>query len=570
MTNFFILGKNINGVKMKKKIILILIPIIIILLYFKENIGNYKRIIILDEDNNEIVYVINNKYSNNIDINKIDSKYISYILEIEDKSFYKHNGININSTIRAIYNNLFNNYTSGGSTITQQMIKNIYLNNNKTIKRKVNEFLLAYKLDRLFSKEEILSDYLASIYFGNNIYGLANASRYYYNKEYYNLNDLELISFIALWNSPSIYSNNIDKWNEKKNSIVNILFNNGLLNDIEYNKLLIPIKLDININYIPSNRLFFIDQVMKEFNSLNKINSKYDIYYIYTDYKKELENINSKYQFSMLVTNKNGYIITSIGNNNYYNSSYSICMNSKRDIGSTIKPLLYYEAIRCNMENRVYNSDIISIPYNNEIITIENNNNRYYGNIDLKTAIAVSDNPYAILTHLNLGMNTLSYHLKKYNIESNPYPSLALGSIGVSLFDLNRIYTQFFSNGYYIDTKYIKGIKVNNKLYNNYIKKEELLKKNICIKVKEYLKYPFDYNIKYSTLGYLGRRIDEAMYGKSGSTLYDSYVIGFNEDYLISIWSGNMDGSPIDSNSLINKELFLSTYNIIKKASAYS
>ena len=566
MTNFFILGKNKNGVSMKKRIILIIIPIIILLFYFKEDIGNYKRIIILDENNQEIAYIINNKYSNKIDISKINSKYISYILEIEDKDFYSHNGVNIMSTTRALYSNLFTDNKNGGSTITQQMIKNVYLNNSKTIKRKANEILLAYKIEKILSKDEILSDYLSSIYFGNNIYGLANASRYYYNKEYYNLSLKEIISFIALWNSPSIYCNDLDKWNEKTNSIINILFNNNKISIDEYNNLLVPIKLNINDKYISSNRLFFIDQVIKEFNTINKPNSKFDIYYVYTDYKKELEQINNKYQFSMLITNKDGYITTSIGNNNYNESSYSICMNSKRDIGSTIKPLLYYEAIRCNMENKIYKSEIISIPYNNEIITIENNNNRYYGNIDLKTAIAVSDNPYAILTHLNLGMNTLSYHLKKYKIEANAYPSLALGSVGISLYDLNRIYTQFFCNGYYITPKYIKSININNKKYLNKINKKALLNKDICLKVKEYLKYPFNPNIKYSTLGYLGSKIDDTMYGKSGSTLYDSYIIGFNEDYLISIWSGNMDGSPISNNHRsINKDLFLDSYNIIYK-----
>ena len=319
MTNFFILGKNKNGDNVKKKIILILLPIIIIFIYLKDDIGNYKRIIILDENNKEIAYIINNKASNSIDINKLNSKYISYILEIEDKSFYSHNGVNICSTSRALYDNLFTNNRSGGSTITQQMIKNIYLNNSKTIKRKSNEILLAYKIENMLSKNEIFNDYLASIYFGNNIYGLANASKYYYNKEYYELNDKELISFIALWNSPSIYSNNLDKWNKKTNNIIDILFNNGLLNELEYKELLNPIKLNINKNYIPSNRLFYIDQVMKEFNSLNKASSKYDMYYIYTDYKKDLERLNGKYQFSMLVTNKDGYIVTSIGNNNYYN-----------------------------------------------------------------------------------------------------------------------------------------------------------------------------------------------------------------------------------------------------------
>ncbi len=551
---------------MKKKYFIITI-IIIFLLSFKEEINMNNRIIIYDSNNNELAYSINNKYSNKIEINKINNKQISYILEIEDKNFFNHKGVNLKSTFRAIYNTIFNKQIEGGSTITQQMIKNIYLNNSKSIKRKANEIMLAYNIENKMTKEEILSDYLSSIYFGNNIYGLNNASHYYFNKEYYNLSDDELISFIALWNSPSIFSDNMNKWISKKNQILEKLYNNKLITTDNYNKMKNHINLKINKEYIPSSRLFYLDQVIKEFNGMNIKNKENDIIYIYTNYDKRLETISCNQNYSMIITNKNGYIINCIGNNNYYNSSFSICMNGKRDIGSTIKPLLYYESIKCGMENAKYNSKLLSIKYDNNTITIENNNNRYYGSIDLKTAIAVSDNPYAVLTHLNLGMNTLSNHLKKYNIKSNPYPSLALGSVGISLYQLNNIYTQFFNDGIYMHTRFINRIITNNINYNYKVKKEILLNKNICNKIKNYLQYPFDNNIKYSTLGDISKLVNCKLYGKSGSTLYDSYIIGFNDDYLISIWSGDIDGKQIDSNFARNnnKDIFIKSINILYK-----
>ncbi len=551
---------------MKKKIFIILI-IVIILLSFKEEINFNNRIIIYDSDNNELAYSINNKYSNKIDINKINTRQISYILEIEDRNFYDHKGVNFKSTFRAIFNNIFNNKIEGGSTITQQMIKNIYLNNTKSIKRKANEMILAYNIEKIMTKDEILSEYLSSIYFGNNIYGLNNASIYYFNKEYNDLSDDELISFIALWNSPSIYSENINKWISKKNQILEKLYNNNLITLDNYNKMKDHINLNFNKSYIPSSRLFYLDQVIKEFNNTKINNKDNNIINIYTNYDRRLEAISSNQNYSMIITNKDGYIINCIGNNNYYNSSFSICMNGKRDIGSTIKPLLYYEAIKCGMENIKYNSKLLSIKYDNTTLTIENNNNRYYGPIDLKIAIAVSDNPYAVLTHLNLGMNTLSNHLKKYNIKSNPYPSLALGSVGMSLYQLNNIYTQFFNDGIYMHTRFINRISIDNNDNIYKVNKEILLDKNICNKIKNYLQYPFDINIKYSTLGDISKFVKCKLYGKSGSTLYDSYIIGFNDEYLISIWSGNIDGGEIDSSLARNnnKEIFIKCFNILNK-----
>lgn len=551
---------------MKKKYIFVVI-IIIFLLSFKEKINTNNRILIYDSNNNELAYSINNNYSNKIDINKLNNKQLLYILEIEDKNFYEHKGINIKSTFRAIYNNLFNNKREGGSTITQQMIKNIYLNNTKSIKRKANEIILAYNIENKMSKDEILSEYLSSIYFGNNIYGLSNASNYYFNKEYYNLNDDELISFIALWNSPSIYSENIDKWINKKNSILDKLYNSNLININDYNEMKNNINLNINKEYIPSARLFYLDQVIKEFNNTKINNKDNNIINIYTSYDKRLETISSNQNYSMIISNKDGYIVSSIGNNNYYNSSFSICMNGKRDIGSTIKPLLYYEAIKCGMENKKYNSEVLSIKYDTNTITIENNNNRYYGNIDLKTAIAVSDNPYAVLAHLNLGMNTLSNHLKKYNIKAKPYPSLALGSIGMSLYQLNNIYTQFFNDGIYMHTRFINKIIINDKETIYKAKKERILNRDICNKIKEYLQYPFDSSIQYSTLGDISKIVKCKLYGKSGSTLYDSYIIGFNDEYLICIWSGNIEGKEIDSNLARNnnKDIFIKAINILNK-----
>ena len=187
-----------------KKLLLILILIIsFLLLVINENININAKILILDNKDEELAYINNGNITSSVDIDEINPKYISYIIEIEDKSFYKHNGLDIKRIFSSIYYKITNNYNSGASTITQQYIKNTYLNNNRTIKRKLKEMALAIRLESTMSKKEILEGYLSSIYFGNNVYGLKYACKYYFNK------DKIIANTAAKVQSPKIYDKEI-------------------------------------------------------------------------------------------------------------------------------------------------------------------------------------------------------------------------------------------------------------------------------------------------------------------------------------------------------------------------
>ena len=523
------------------------------MLLSNDKINENAIIQILDDENNEIILINNNHKTDTININDLTLKQIDYILKIEDKDFYNHKGFSLKRIIKASLTNIIKNEKQGASTITQQYIKNTYLNNNKTLTRKLKEILLSIKLENKMTKDEILTSYLSSIYFGNNIYGLKNAAKYYYSKDIKNLTDYELISLIALWNKPSIYSNNIDKWNNNTNIYLKKL-------GLNQNK----IKLNINKNYISSNKLFYIDEVLNEFKSLKKVSTKKII--IKTAYNKKLESLttNKNIDYSLLVYDKKGYILTCIGGKDYQNNSYNIATTSKRDIGSTIKPLLYYEALKCGLKEKTFNSNPYSFKYKNEITTIINKSGKYYGNINMKKALAVSDNIYATKMHNTLGYNTLVYHLKKYNINSKPYPSLALGSVGMSLKELTNIYYQFFNNGLYITPKYIKQIKINNQEIEIKPKTTKLLDKKICDEIHELLHAPFDLNIQNSTCSSIQKNTKIKLYGKSGTTDYDSYLIGFTDDYLISAWCGTTNNYLTDKElKKLPKELFINALNLI-------
>ena len=563
------MSHNNIGVKMKKKILIITLIIIvfIFILICAQRISTNSRIKILDKDNNEIMLLNNFNKTNSVNLNDINKKHIQFILYIEDKNFYNHHGFSIDRILKSAWNNLFKGSHEGGSTITQQYIKNTYLTNQRSILRKLKELYLAIKIESQMTKNEILEEYLQALYFGNNVYGITNAAKYYFDKDLDNLNDLEFLSLIALWNAPTVYSNNLDSWNQKKNKLAYYLYQNTLINYNEYTQLLRDIPVNINKEYLNSNRLYFIDQVISEFNNYRYTSGFNELITIKTAYDINSESINSSLDtnYAILAIDKDGYISTCIGDKSYYKSAFNIAINGNRDIGSTIKPLLYYEAIRCNMDNITFNSSPYTFKYKNENITISNNSNLYFNNINMYEALAVSDNIYATKMHLKLGMNTLVNHLKKYNIEAKPYPSLALGSIGMSLKKLASIYYQFFQKGYYVNPTFIKEISLNTKIYKITPSKVRLLKAEICEEVKKLLYAPFDINIDHATCKNLNKDLKTKCYGKSGSTDYDSYMVGFNDSYLVITWCGDINNALLLDYQYksLAKKLFVNTINTL-------
>lgn len=562
---------------MKKKIMIAISSIFIILflfLFFFQPIESIyditkgKEFSIKDENNQEILHLINRHKTTPISIEKMNNKNIDILLTIEDKSFYQHSGFNIGRIFKTIFSNLKNNKSEGASTITQQYIKNVYLSNNKTFSRKIKELYYAIKLEQAVPKNQILEGYLNCIYLGNDIYGIADASHYYFNKSYEDLSIKEMTTFVALLNAPTYYSENIEKLNERKNILLKSLLKQNVITNEEYETAITPIQFHYNKNIYNSNLLFYVDQVLKEYEKINIPNKFNQVIEIETAYRPSMNEIkfNTDGDYASISVNKEGYILSLIGGKDYTSSKFNIATKGKRDIGSTIKPLLYYEALKCGFStNKSYYSSPYSFTYQNEKVTIKNNNSNYPNrNITMKEALAASDNIYAIKMHQELGFKTLANHLKKYKIDTDPLPSLALGSIGMSLYDLTRIYTQFFTEGKYYSLSTIRTVKVKNKiLYAHKPKYKTLGESKYFKQIKDLMQYTFDSTIPNATAANLSFYLKNKCYGKSGSTLYDSYMIGFNEKVLVSAWSGYIDNKELNEIEIkqLARKLFVNQIN---------
>lgn len=560
--------------------IIILIDLKISKINSVDEITDVKKIKMYD-DNGKIFYEINNLHeSTYISLNDISENVKTTFVTIEDKHFYAHSGFDIYRIGKALISNLTNDTSIGASTITQQYVKNIYLSNKKSIIRKIREVYYSVRLEQLYSKNDILEGYLNTIYFNHGIYGIHDASYFYFNKHPSDLSIAESAVLAGIIKAPSKYSpiNNFDENKKRKELILSILKENKKISQNEYET---SIKEKIVIAKTPYQKysngvLYYKDLVLDEIENLALNKENLDVY---TSYNKEINEYLEEYiikhpifsDLSIIILNNKGQVVLARGKD-YNINKINTGIKYKRMIGSTIKPFLYYEALNSGMNSMSkFKSEPSTFYIKNEAYKVHNFNNKYeYVPITMGYAIATSDNIYAMKTHLYLGSHKLINFLENFNMKvDNNYPSLALGTIDISLLNLTEIYNCFSRLGSYNKSYAINKIYSNNTTY--FIKrktKENKLDASNTFIINELLSNTFDTNLNHNlqvTGSSISSKLITKASGKSGLTDFDSYMIGYSPLYTIGIWTGNIDGSLLTDtiSKEFPKKLFLESYNLL-------
>ena len=545
-----------------------------------EDISNLTKIKMYDNQN-EVFYEINNLHeSSYVNLENISENIIKTVIEIEDKRFYKHSGFDIYRITKAIINNLSGKPIIGASTITQQYIKNIYLTNEKSMRRKLNELYYAIKLEGIYEKNEILEGYLNTIYFNHGIYGIYDAAKYYFNKEPKDITLKEAAILIAIIKSPKNYSPILNKENNTRRVeiILNTLYANKIITIEQYKEALNEEVIITKTKYkkYESSVLFYKDFVLNE---MQKTALKGQNINIYTNFDSNINTFINNYiktnsissDLGIVVMDSEGKMVASTSKD-YYSDSYNSTTNTKRMIGSTIKPMLYYEALNYGMSPiSKFISEPTTFYINKNKYEFQNYNKKYQnGKITMGYALATSDNIYAVKTHLYIGSNKLISFLKKFYIKvKDNYPSLALGSVEMSLIELTSIYNTFSRLGKYNTLQTIKHINIGDKFYKiNHPKEKQLLKQDNSFVINDMLALTFDTNLGGNinvTGASIANKLNTKASGKSGLTDFDSYFSGYTPEYPVGIWTGNNDHSPHNDTISKNfpKEAFLHIINFL-------
>lgn len=536
---------------------------------------NSANSIILFDQNEELIFASNN-HNSWVSNNEISSYLKNATIAVEDKNFYKHHGFDYLRILKAIYLNIKNKaIVQGASTISQQYVKNLYLDFDKTWKRKIEEAYLTLKLEVHYNKDEILEGYLNTINYGQGNYGIESASEYYFYKKASDLNLEEATMLAGIPRSPENNNpvSNYDNCIKRAKLVAKAMLDNNYISKNEYDNLFKE-KVEIYGKRQTNNMqtlMYYHDAVIEELNKLTNIPKsliKSGGIKIYTTYNENVqksldESIQNNVKddstqiASIVINPSTGGVMALAGGVNYAKSQYNRVTQAKRQVGSTIKPFLYYTALQNNMtESSTFLSEKTSFVFSNNQTYSPKNHSNTYGNkeISMAAALAYSDNIYAVKTHLFLGEEQLVNTLKLVGLKEqlNANPSLALGAEEINMLDYATAYNTLANYGIKKDIYFIEKVEdaYGNLLYKHKSKEEEVLDKDYVFIINEMLTNTYSANfIDYlnPTVIYLNSKISRKYALKSGTTENDYWIVGYNPDILMMVWAGNDMNENVDS-----------------------
>jgi len=533
----------------------------------KLTINSANNIILLD--NKEQVFFKGSESKEWVELNDVSDYVIDATIYTEDKNFYKHFGFDFLRIGKAIITNITSrSHEQGASTITQQYAKNLFLDFDKTWKRKWDEMWYTMRIEANYSKNEILEGYLNTINYGHGKYGIENASKFYFGKSAKELDLAEATILVGIPKSPSNYSPIVNYEASKKRQllILNILEKNNIISSIEkenaYNKELVFVGKEEAESLSSIN--YYQDAVMDELNSINTIPKNYSEIgglKIYTNLDYNLQatmesNIletfpeDSSLEVASVAMNPNdGKIIALIGGRNYNKSSYNRATSSSRQVGSTMKPYLYYAALENGFTpSSAFISEQTTFPLDDKSTYSPINYNEKYGNkpISMGTAIAYSDNIYAVKTHMFLGNEALINVARRVGINEKleAIPSLPLGTNEINIIHMAAGYSAFANLGYKITPHLIEKIVDGNDnvLYEANDDKELVLNPSLVYILNNLLTSTYDplyIDYNYPTAISLSGKLKHKYGLKSGTTSFDNWNIGFNKNIVCAVWVGH-------------------------------
>lgn len=528
-------------------------------------------------DNNNEVFFQGNGTNKWVTLSEISQNIIDATISTEDKNFYKHFGFDIPRIIKAGYTNIVSGKTKqGASTISQQYVKNLFLDFDKTWERKWNEMWLTLNMEIHYTKDEILEGYLNTINYGHGMYGIEKAANYYFNKSAKDLSLAEASMLAGIPKSPANFSPLVNKElaKSRQSLILQNMVKNKYITEEEKEKAekeeltFYGKKYETQLTSV----LYFKDAVFKELKEIKEIPTSFldtGGLKVYTtldvNAQTALENSIDKnlkdkdlQVASVTINPSNGNILALIGGNEYEKSTYNRATDSIRQVGSTMKAFLYYAALENGFtSSTAFTSEQTTFTFSNNSTYSPKNANEIYGHmpISLAAAIAYSENIYAVKTHMFLGEDTLVNMSKRLGITAkiNANPSLPLGTDEINIIEMSAAYASFANEGYKIKPHLIERVEdLNGKvLYEFKYEKEMILNQSLVYILNQLLTSTYDSDFidyNYPTILSLAAKMSRKYAVKSGTTATDLWTIGYTPQAVTSVWVGYDNNAAIKTN----------------------
>lgn len=508
------------------------------------------------ENGNE-VKTFGSVYSEVIRLNELPSYVPDAIISTEDRRFYAHFGFDIVAFTRAMLTNIFmGRYAQGGSTITQQVAKNLFLTSQKNIKRKTQELLLAFWLEHKFSKEQILTLYLNRVYLGAGTYGIEAASQKYFQKSSRDMNLLEAAIIAGMLKAPSRYNPiaSAERAKARAKVVLQNMVNNDALTERQM-KYALTLPVGEDKSYKVQGADYFADWVYREVNDY--IGERDNDIYVYTTLDQKIQENAEKIlreavlaaknrnvsEGAVVVLNKSGEVKAMVGGIDYRKSQFNRAVTALRQPGSAFKPFVYLTALQNGWKRE---DRIDDVPLSIGKWKPENYDKKYHGSVTLDEALMKSLNLATVNLSESLSRKDIIRTAKKMGI-STPVentPSLALGTFEVKVIDMATAYSAIANGGYATWPHAIKEIYTRDG-YQLYQREADTENRILDAGAVKDLTKMLEKVISQGT----GRRakIPGFAAGKTGTTqdYRDAWFVGFTDEYVIAVWVGNDDNSPM-------------------------
>ena len=541
------------------------------LIHYKPEISS----VIYDRNGKMLAYVFKKQHRLYVRYDEIPGFLVEGLVAMEDTMFFEHDGVNPNAIFRAMVKDIeAGRFVEGGSTLTQQLIKNKVLTNKKKLVRKIKEAILAIKIEHELSKEEIIERYLNEISYGNNYFGVKTAAKGYFHKDMNELTKKEMAMLVGLPNAPSFY-NPLRHYKRALNRANNVLYRMKSIGWITKSDYLKAVKESPKVyrssltqNIAPA----IVNEVLRRFKGkLGDIRTGgYKIYttidmkqqYIAKEavafaYKKALKRYHEKASKSTLnsafvsVDSATGDILSMVGGVNYKKSVFNRVTQSERQPGSSFKPFIYQTALDMGYNPATPLTDLArTFQYyykgKPKIWSPKNYEHDFKGFISLRDALVHSRNLATINLVSDLGVSTIRKRLAFLDVKHIPRDmSIALGNLGLSPLKMAEIFSVFANKGHMIAPRLVSKIVSKEGAVIYETRPKEIA--NFTTPEQAYLMTDILEDVIKRGTGRNAKVKGIELAGKTGTTNnnVDAWFCGYSPTIETIVWFGRDNNKPI-------------------------
>ena len=505
---------------------------------------------------------------------------IKALLAVEDRNYFSHNGIDLRGVLRALYHNILRRQLEqGGSTITQQLVKNFFLSQERTLTRKVNEVIMALLMERRYNKEEILAAYINEVYLGQqgrrSVHGFGTAAEFYFARPLNELRPDQVALLVGMVKGASYYNprRHPDRARQRRDLVLDLMYQQGYLDErTRQQALLSPLDLSVRPRWVSGKYPAFLqlvkNQLLQEYNMEDLRNRGLRIFTtldterqdsteaVLRQQLQQLErsksmNAGTLQAASIFLQSSTGAVLSLAGDRNAEYVGFNRALHARRPIGSLIKPFVYYTALtdpqRYSLISRVSDSDISIKLADGTSWRPANYDGMNHGRVSLVEALAKSYNKASVRLGREVGLERVIATIRQAGVSGDiePVPALLLGSLELTPLQVSQLYQTLANGGFFVPVNSIREVLDSN---------GQALKR-YALEVRQALQAEAAFLTGFMLVQAVSHGTGRGLYriipgvplaGKTGTTndLRDSWFAGFGDDVTGVVWLGRDDNQP--------------------------